>query len=421
MQFALFGDHPDGLAMARALVDSGNHGVSVYSGSALGAKYLERWDIPARQTVDIEDALADRSVEGVIVAGPASVRGMQLRRAMQSEKHVLCVHPADESVNSAYEAAVIQKDTAKVVMPILPDGLHPALLFLANEIENERQTAPPRGINDHGPFPHLIQITRHLAEAGLLESDFESMRPAFSGWEVLRALGGNIAEVFAYSNFESPSPGDIIWLSGRFEQGGAFQYNIVPFQPQSRLTVTYYRGRFSWVLQLAEGLHGPATLTWTDDHGETQQKHWDAWQPWSTLVEQFDYHLRRLRPSKPTADKHFDTGMPQLGLLEWEDEIRSLELDDAAWRSLDKRRASTLEYLDDTEEASFKGAMTLMGCALLWGSLLLLILSIWIPWLGWLVVPLILLFLGFQIFRFIIPPKQTFDADADEQEKGKEP
>ena len=53
--------------------------------------------------------------------------------------------------------------------------------------------------------------------------------------------------------------------------------------------------------------------------------------------------------------------------------MRCLELDDAARRSVARRRASALEYQEATEEAGFKGTMTLLGCGLLWVSLLLLI------------------------------------------------
>src|SRR5439155_2633233 len=88
----------------------------------------------------------------------------------------------------------------------------------------------------------------------------------------------------------------------------------------------------------------------------------------------------------------------------WQDAIRCLELDDAARRSVARRRTSTLEYQDATEEASFKGTMTLVGCALLWTSLMLLTLSVWVPWLGWFIAPVFGFFLFMQILRWVVPP-----------------
>ena len=90
--------------------------------------------------------------------------------------------------------------------------------------------------------------------------------------------------------------------------------------------------------------------------------------------------------------------------LSWQDEVRCLELDDAARRSVEKRRASTLEYQEASEEAGFKGTMTLVGCGMLWVSLLLLILSRWVPWLGWLIAPVFGFFLLLQLLRWVVPP-----------------
>jgi hypothetical protein len=81
-------------------------------------------------------------------------------------------------------------------------------------------------------------------------------------------------------------------------------------------------------------------------------------------------------------------------------------LDDAARRSVERRRASALEYPEASEEVGFKGTMTLVGCGLLWGALLLLVLSAWYPRLGWLVLPVLVLFLGLQLLRWIIPPNR---------------
>ena len=49
--------------------------------------------------------------------------------------------------------------------------------------------------------------------------------------------------------------------------------------------------------------------------------------------------------------------------------------------------------------------MTLVGCGLLWGSLLLLILSRWLPWLGWAIAPVFGVFLIMQLLRWVLPKK----------------
>jgi len=64
---------------------------------------------------------------------------------------------------------------------------------------------------------------------------------------------------------------------------------------------------------------------------------------------------------------------------------------------------SVLEYPEATEEAGFKGTMTLVGCATLWAILVLLILSRWFSWLGWIIIPVLVLFLGVQVLRWLVP------------------
>src|SRR5436309_4616651 len=102
MRFALLGDHPDGLEMARALAGSGRHEVVCYTGPVAGLELLRRWQPAARAVGDVEEVLADPAVEAVVVAAPAGQRGAQLRRALQSERHVLCVHPADQTPDTGY-------------------------------------------------------------------------------------------------------------------------------------------------------------------------------------------------------------------------------------------------------------------------------------------------------------------------------
>ena len=88
---------------------------------------LDRVPLP-----DLEEMLADPAVELVIVAGAALDRAAQLRRCLQAERHVLCVHPPDDSPDSAYEAAMIQGDTHCLLLPLLPDSLHPAMRELTD-------------------------------------------------------------------------------------------------------------------------------------------------------------------------------------------------------------------------------------------------------------------------------------------------
>jgi hypothetical protein len=65
--------------------------------------------------------------------------------------------------------------------------------------------------------------------------------------------------------------------------------------------------------------------------------------------------------------------------------------------------------------------MTLVGCGLLWVILLLAMLSAVMPQLGWLIVPVLVGFLGLQLLRWVVPAapadKSHRSAVIDEKEK----
>jgi predicted dehydrogenase len=372
MRFALLGDHPDGLHMARALAELGRHELAVYSGSPPGGEQLARYGLEPRRVGDVEEVLADPHIQAVIVAGGAAGRPIQLRRALQSERHVLCVHPADRSPDVAHEAAMIQADTGFVLFPLLPEALHPGIrrfAELAHAVEG----------------PRLLEFERWSTEELLVGDSDAERTPALPGWDVLRTVGGEIAEVFAVAGSEEELlPGDSLIVTGRFADGLLFQASFMPQQAvmRWRLALVHRTGRMA--LDFPDGWPGPSHLTWTDAEGQARTEEWPPFHPWAALALAFE-------------DALADDASPT-----WQDELRCLELDDAVRRSIARRRSSTLEYQEATEEAGFKGTMTLLGCGLLWGSVALLILAVWWPLLAWFIAPVFAVFLVLQIFRWVL-------------------
>ena len=372
MRFALLGNHPDGLNMAAALRATGRHELAAYCGPKAGADLLQSQGWSGRLTGDLEEVLADPAVEAGIVAGPPATRAAQLRRALQSERHVLCVHPADQSPDAAYEASMIQGDTGRVLLPLLGGALNPAVRQLAAAI---RQPA--------GPYGALKLIQWDCAAVGpvLLDGATAGFKPALPIWDVLRALGGEVAEVSAFAGAESVAADEPVLAAGRFASGAIFQATLLPGQAGATQRLTAF------------GAQGAVQLA--DEPG---------WSPWPALVEVFE-----AATSPPTTGKR-----PALAVT-WQDEVRALELDEAARRSVERRRASTLDYQEVSEEVGFKGTMTLVGCGLLWGLLLLLVLAAWDKRFLWLVVPTLVIFLGLQLLRWLIPaaPEGTTEPGSD--------
>lgn len=366
MRFAILGDHPDGWAVARALATSGRHSLHTYCGPRLIEELSPEWPT-LRVTGDLEEVLADPAVEVVIVAGRPGERLDQMRRVLQSERPALCVHPIDASPDGAYEINMLQGDVHQVVVPILP-------LLVNRSVADFHEKLLTQGA------ACLIELEYRAAGDLLFEG--ESAGPHFPGWEVLRRLGGTIAEVSTLARGEQAHRGEPVKIHGRFDDTTLFSMTFLPSSGRTRLILS------------AVATDGERLAT--DEFGIGDDD-------WLRLVERFETATARLRALPRAAP---GAGPAVDAVIEgptWLDEIRAAELDDAARRSIERHRAVTLDYQVGNEDVGFKGTMTLVGCGLLWLIPVLLILSVWLPYIGWLIVPALFGFLLFQLLRWFVP------------------
>jgi predicted dehydrogenase len=420
MKFALLGDHADGVDVTRALTANRRHELAAYSGPLLGADVLQRAGLSPKRVGDWEDVLADPDIAFVVVAGSLAARGAMLRRAVQSERHVLCVHPADPKPDLAFEAALMQADTGCVVWPLLAEAFHPGVARFA-------QLARDRGQG-------VLEIRRASPEEFWLGTDGDDPKPGLPGWDVLRRIGGEIVEVFGLAADEEPMRGQPLLVMGRFADGSLFHAAYQANQPDNFWRIAL-AGPRPLALVFPDGWPGPATLTHEDDTGALRTENWPAQAPWAPLIEAFEGAMMKRPQRRPSqapgvtdercwttsgaddntaaiqaADTMIGAAQREPGpRLGWTDEIRALELDDSIRRSLHYRRSYTLDLQDATEEASFKGTMTLVGCSLMWITLVLLFLSIWFPWMGWLIFPALGVFLVMQLLRHFVRDKKATD------------
>jgi predicted dehydrogenase len=397
MHFALLGNHPDGLQMALALVETGRNVLAAYSGPSLP------WDsiglTPVRIIGDVEEILADPTIDAVIVAGDLAQRPAQLRRALQSERHVLCVYPPGDSPDIAYEAAMMQSDTGRVLLPILTGALHPAFQRIRDLLRTS-QPAPAavrlieweRSCTGESEIPNSKSETR----------DPKSQTPEaayFPGWDVLEALGGPIVEVSAFAEQTVRGPDEPLLVAGRFESGGIFNAVSLPHAQEQVWRMRLFASSIQAELELS--ISEKAQLTWTDQAGERHHQEWATGTGFPEMVRVFENAVQRYKQATSGEGSPAGESTP-IDLVTWQDAIRAAELDDAARRSVERRRASTLDYPEATEEAGFKGTMTLIGCGMLWILLVLLVLSRWFPILLVVIVIMLTVFLCLQVLRAIV-------------------
>jgi predicted dehydrogenase len=366
----------------------------------------------ARPIPDLEEILADPQIEAVIVADTLEERAVQLRRALQSERHVLCTYPIDRAPDLAYEAAMLQADARCILLPLMPDALDPAVVRLAEWIS----------LNKAGNSLQLIRMEGWLSSAVCLEARrvSDGANPmgllSFTGWDVLRRLGGEIAEVSALGRREEAVTNEALLVTGRFDQDGLFESVFLPIKGGQERRLIVFGDKSRAELTFPVHSHARAILYSQDRTGKSNQEGFESWDPWLALVKVFESALIAGPPPNSTGARGVSPPLqndlvsggarhePARGQpVTWQTAIRALELDDAVRRSLARRRVSVLEYPEPTEEVGFKGTMTLVGCSVLWVVLTLLILSRWAPWAGWLIVPILIVFLGLQLLRWIVP------------------
>jgi len=172
MRFALIGNHPDGAAMARALIETGKHELT-----AVCAADPPDFAPAARRELDFEELLADPEIGLVIVASPLGRRGEDLRRAAQSERAVMCVHPCDARPDLAYEVSLIADESKRRIIPLMSMALHPVFARLLELLE---------------PGPRFQLIEWHIAtleDGGDSRAGCRRPRDAALSWSRSRMAG----------------------------------------------------------------------------------------------------------------------------------------------------------------------------------------------------------------------------------------
>lgn len=350
MRFAILGDHPDGKAVAAALPAAG-HELRAYQG-----RRPQDWP-HLKATADLEEVLADPTIDAVIVAGDPGERLNQLRRVLQSERSALVVHPVDEKPDGGHEIAMLLGDVHQVAIPILPGAVSAGVAAFAKDCASAT----------------WVDLVAETTGAQVWEA---GARPSFPGWTELRRAGGEIVEVAAFAPTEEILPGDVVMVHGRFADGRLFRALYVPRRPATTLE-----------------LRGP---------GRKPLAEYADSATWVALARRFDDGIARLQGT-PRAAPGAGSAVDLRDGLSWLDEIRALELDDAVRQSVKRRRAMALDFQEANEEVGFKGAMTLVGCGLVWLLPILLLVAAWLPGLFWILVASVFGFLLLQAFRWIVP------------------
>ena len=330
---------------------------------------------------DLDEALATAGIDLAVVGGPLAFRGEALRRAAAEGLAILCIHPPGADSEAYYQVALSRAETGAVVVPDLPLRLHPGVARLQEAIARGELGAV-RGIRHECPanpadgelartsFPRMVDVVRALLgeiEALTASGDPPGEHPDIELVVQIRGGQGRRAEVRIWTGHAEPA---------RLSVNGSDGLLTLEYDPSFR--------------EPARLIHraGPPGGEQIDDLGP-----WDSHAAiMETLLGCFASRGRQL-VTEPS---------PNLN-----DGTRAMELSEAVVRSLRRGRTIDLHYEAISEDASFKSIMTSTGCMILMAALLILPLALagpalginWTIYLAYLIPPVLVLFVVFQVLR----------------------
>lgn len=384
MRFLLLGDHPDGVAAALRLAAAG-HVLAAFAGPANTATRLVQEGQAVPTFRDAEEALARADVEAVVMADSLPHRPTMLKRALQSDFHVVAVHPVDLAPDIAYEAIMIQRDSRKRLTALLVERLHPAWQALRRHV-TAGAVGEVQSVELERRFLALPATANEL-------SQWET-HPLLTLWDGLRLVAGEVREVAALAagHGEELTAADALTITGSLASGALLQILLTPLPAGPETLKVQVRGATGTAeLTAPAGLTGPTTVKVTGANGPPHEESFAGWD-------------RGLALADVAGALMSGAALP----VTWTDATRCLELFDATRRSAKRRRVHVMEYEAATELGNFKSTMTAMGCGVLLLILVLFFATPAVPWLKYLIPVLLAVFLGLQVLRWFakdeLPP-----------------
>jgi myo-inositol 2-dehydrogenase/D-chiro-inositol 1-dehydrogenase len=393
MKFALLGADPDALKLAAAAARSREH-VLVSVHDAGGAAAAIRALAP-RASIDEhwEALLAGSPCDAVIVGRGADddVRADQLRKLVQAGVPLVISHPVHDSMLVYYELDMIRQESRCRMLPYTPALGHPAIARLAELLR-------PNPSASLGPLEQLV------IERSFVQRDRRTVQAYFvRDMEIVRTLCGKMKKVAAMTSPQSAAPG----LAGNlnYENLGVQMSGPDGMLVRWSVVAGEVAGGARWTFV---GRNGKATLEVPPDEqawrletrvgGGVEEETFEPWDAANFALDQ----MQRARSGQPLAP-------------DWLDAANTMELADAVEHSLQRGRTIELHYESASEQSTFKGLMSGLGCFLLIGVLLFVIVATTAVHFGvpladyWphALLALLLAFLSLQMLRLAFPAEKV--------------
>ncbi|HEX3996964.1 MAG TPA: hypothetical protein VHX65_00260 [Pirellulales bacterium] len=420
MILALLGLDDETLAIAAAAARDPQHRIAVVCDLPQGAwTRLEAVGIRKIKEVPWESLLAGGQCDAVVVASPGQgttadgdaeeLRTEQLRKLVQEEVPLLVAHPVLNSVLACYEIDMIRRESGGMVLPYLPARFSPAIAQLRQLLRDPERS--PIGQIEQLVFERTAKDRSRRAVLAHFARDID----------LIRALVGDVTRVGVLGSPAwppTPSPDSAyatltVQMAG--EGTGVIRWSILPpedFQG-GWLRIVGTKDR----LELSPPGEGDSPLTAAEPASEDD----------SSTIENDEVFAPAAAALRRLTRAIHDREQP----AEWIEAIRDIELSDAIPRSLVRGRTIEVQHEQPTEQGTFKGLMTSLGCGLLLiglGAIVVLALldavananhwqalaAILRPW-PWVMCGVFGVFLMFQLLLWLTQRGESTDRHSDEQ------
>ena len=344
MKLALLGLDDTTLAIARAALRDGRDEVALVCD--LRVESVRRLAAEAgvsAETADWESLLYGSRVDAVVVARAEDqeLRAEQLRKLVQAGIPLLISHPVLDSMLVCYELDMIRNEAQGVVLADLWWRWHPATKLLRQLIDTGNNS--PLGVVGQATFERTMNDRTKSAVLAQFACDVD----------LIRHVGGDVTRLGAMGSLGDPATYANLGVQMSGPSSAAIRWSVGPVEdaPGGRLTVVGDRGKA--VLQMPDA--GPWRLEIRAGDQE-QREFFDDWSAAAVALEK----LRTAIAGRPVE-------------ADWSVASRSVELAEAIDRSLARGRTIELHDEEFTDVGTFKGTMTSVGCGLLIGGLVIIV------------------------------------------------
>lgn len=321
-------------------------------GDALTAGYdvAAAWDrsLAVPQIRSWEPLLDAQTCDAVLVGsdGWSPDRAEAVKVLVQGGRPLVLAQPLELSMLWAYELDMIRRDTGAVLVPCLPDRLHPLVGRLREAIE-----AAASGVGDLAPIESL-HLERRMSDRSKPEVLACFCRDA----DLVRALTGDPERLstLAAAAAEAAWPSLAVGLTSA--SGIPARWQVAPAGSPG-VSIRLQSARASVVVVAPDDPERP--WTWNDQPAA-------AFDRGLATLEALDDALGRRAASRP------DEAIPP---ATWNDAARAIELAETVPRSLARGRAIDLHREEFSDLGTFRGTMASLGCGLIMLALVVVIVA----------------------------------------------